>query len=123
MLIGESSDRYRAIFALGPVASASQYGGDYIYCDTNNAQEMRLRSPIRWLNFVKSPMFVIEGEDGNWNGAVEAMKDANMNPDIKFFKVDGYGHFNVIAPVAEKLADQIMRGKIDLPANSFDNLK
>ena len=123
MLVGESTDRYRAIFSLGPVASASQYGGDYIYCDTNNAREMLLRSPVAWMHCVKSPMFVIEGEEGNWDGAVEAMKFGNTNPGIKFFKVDGYGHFNVIAPVTEKLADQIMRGKVDLPPDSFNDLK
>ena len=123
MLIGESTDRYRAIFSLGPVASAAQYGGDFIYCDTNNAREMKLRSPIDWMHCVNSPMFVIEGENGNWDGAVENMKFDNTNPDIKFFKVDGFGHFDVIAPVAEKLADQIMRGKIDLSPNSFSDLK
>ena len=32
MLVGECSDRYRAIFALGPVA-AQQYGGEMVYCD------------------------------------------------------------------------------------------
>ena len=102
MLIGEVSDRYRAIFALGPVAAASQYGGEYIYCDTNSDQEMRLRSPINWMHCVNSPMFVIEGEEGNWDGAVETMKFDNTNPDIKFYKVDGFDHFSVIGPVAEK---------------------
>ena len=126
MLIGASTDRYRAIFALGPVASVSQYGGDYVYCDADESRdgrEMELRSPINWLHCVANPMFVIEGEEGNWEGAVQVMKFDNTNPDIKFFKVDGYDHFNVIGPVVEKLADQIMRGKIDLPPDSFEDLK
>ena len=33
MLVGACSDRFRAIFSLGPVAAAAQYGGDFVYCD------------------------------------------------------------------------------------------
>ena len=123
MLIGESTDRYRAVFSLGPVASAAQYGGDFVYCDNNDDRELQLRSPMAWMHCVKSPMFVIEGEQGNWDGAVAVMKSENTNPAIKFFKVDGFDHFNVIAPVAEILADQIVRGKVELSPNSFDKLK
>ena len=123
MLIGESTDRYRGIFSLGPVAGAAQYGGDYVYCDINDNREMKLRTPMEWMHCVNSPMFVIEGEQGNWDGAVATMKARNTNPNIKFFKVDGFDHFNVIAPVAEILAEQIMNGKVELSEKSFDQLK
>ena len=123
MLIGECTDRYRGIFSLGPVAAIGQYGGQFVYCDTNNEQEMELRSPISWMHCVKSPMFVLEGEEGNWDGAVEVMAEENLNPKIQFFKVDGFDHFSVIAPITEMLADQIVGGEIQITQQMVDGLR
>lgn len=114
MLVGACSDRFRAIFSLGPVAAAEQYGGDYVYCDPKDEDEMRLRSPIYWMHCVKSPMYVFEGEDGNWDGAIEIMADENSNPMIQFLKIPGHDHFSVIAPLAEMLASQIVAGQINV---------
>ncbi|QDV23754.1 alpha/beta hydrolase family protein [Aureliella helgolandensis] len=124
MLVGACSDRYRAIFSLGPVAVASQYGGDYVYCDPNDQDEMRLRSPRYWLHCVKNPMYVIEGaENGNWDGAVEVMAAENSNPNIHFLKVSGHDHFSVIAPLAEKLANQIMRQEVHVTQQTVRDLQ
>ncbi|RCS55983.1 peptidase [Bremerella cremea] len=123
MLVGECSDRYRGIIALGPVASVVQYGGEYVYCDPNDTNEMQLRSPLYWLHCVKSPMFVFEGENqGNWDGSIEVMAKANTNPQIEFWKVPGHDHFSVIAPVAELLAPQIIQGKIEVTQQMVDAL-
>jgi dipeptidyl aminopeptidase/acylaminoacyl peptidase len=123
MLVAALSDRYRATFALGPVASASEYGGDYLYCDPQDQAEIRLRSPIFWLHSVKSPLYVFEGgRNGNWD-VIELMKGRNSNPKIQFFKVDGHDHFSVIAPLAEKLADQIISGKINVTSATVMNLR
>ena len=123
MLIGECTDRYRGIFSLGPVAAVGQYGGQFVYCDTNNESEMQLRSPIHWMHCVKSPMFVLEGEKGNWDGAVEVMAAENTNPKIQFFKAAGFDHFNVIAPITEMLADQIVGGQIEITQQMVDRLR
>lgn len=123
MLVGACSDRYRAIFSLGPVAAAEQYGGEYVYCDPNNEDEMRLRSPIYWMHCVKSPMYVLEGEDGNWDGAIEVMAKQNSNPKIQFYKIAGHDHFSVIAPLAEQLASQIVQGQINLTQQSLQGLR
>ena len=123
MLVGACSDRYRAIFALGPVAGAEQYGGKFVYCDPNDEEEMRLRSPLYWLHCVDSPMYVMEGERGNWDGAIEIMAAANANPKIKFLKIAGHDHFSVIGPLVEKLADQIVRGKVDVTAQTVRGLR
>ena len=123
MWVGASTVRYQAVFSLGPVASVDQYGGDYVYY-AQTKREITLRSPIEWLHCISKPMLVIEGEEGNWDGAVVQMKFANTNPDVKFFKVNGFGHFDVIAPVTEELADRIMRGKLDgITQQTFDELK
>lgn len=122
MLVAAQTDRYKAVFALGPVASAKQYGGDYVYCP-NTITEMHYRSPINWLHCVKNPMYVMEGAiDGNWEGAIDVMAEENTNPNIKFFKVNGHDHFSVIAPVAEKLAEQIVKGEVKVTKKMLKNL-
>lgn len=123
MLVAASSDRYRAIFSLGPVASAGQYGGDYVYCDLADESEIRLRSPILWLHCVHSPLYVFEGaERGNWD-AVQMMAKTNSNPRIQFFKVPGHDHFSLIAPLAEKLAEQIVQGKVNVTPDMVQGLQ
>jgi dipeptidyl aminopeptidase/acylaminoacyl peptidase len=123
MLVGAYSDRYRAIFSLGPVASPAQYGGKFVYCDPNNEKEMGLRSPIFWLNSVKTPMYVFEGaENGNWD-AIQLMNAKNTNSKIQFFKVSGHDHFSVIAPLTEKLAAQIVQGDLNITQQTVQGLR
>ncbi len=123
MLVGAYSDRYRAIFSLGPVAGAAQYGGDFVYCDPNDEMEMVLRSPILWLHGVKTPMYVFEGaEDGNWD-AIELMVAENSSPHIQFFQIPGHDHFSVIAPLTEKLADQIVKGQVNITQQMLQGLR
>jgi dienelactone hydrolase len=122
MVVAECSDRYKAVFALGPVAVASQYGGDFIYCDPLDQREIALRSPLPWLHCVKSPLYVFEGASrGNWD-AIQLMADANTNPQIHFFKVPGHDHFSIIAPLAEKLAAQIVQGQINITEQTVRGL-
>ena len=124
MLTGECSNRYRAIFSLGPVADARQYGGNFVYCDVNNEKEIELRSPFYWLHCVKSPMYVFEGaEQGNWDGAIGNMADTNSNPNIHFFKVPSHNHFSVIAPLTEELAAQIVKGQINITQQTVQGLR
>lgn len=123
MLVGEYSDRYRAVFALGPVAAANHYGGEYLYCDPNDDEEVRLRSPVFWLHGVKSPMYVFEGgERGNWE-SIQLMANENSNPNIQFFKIPGHDHFSIIAPLAELLAEQIVAGAVNVTEQDIKELR
>lgn len=122
MLVGACSDRYRAIFSLGPVALAEHYGGEFVYCDVNDAKEMALRSPVFWLQSVKSPMYVFEGaKNGNWQ-SIQMMVRQNSNPQLQFYRVPGHDHFSVIAPLTEKLASQVAQGKIDITQQTVQGL-
>lgn len=123
MLVGAASDRYRAIFALGPVAFANQYDGEYVYGDTSNRTEVVVRSPSFWLDSIQSPMYVIEGDTGgNWN-TIRSMLKKNKNPQIRFLKIPKQTHFSVIAPVAEKLAPQIIAGQVTLTEADAETIK
>lgn len=122
MVVAACSDRFKAVFALGPVAAPSQYGGAFLYCNVRDKTEIALRSPILWLHCVKSPMYVVEGgNDGNWD-AIEAMVKNNSNPQIRFFKAPRHDHFSVIAPFTELVAQQIVNGKIAITQQSVNQL-
>lgn len=123
MLVAASTNRYRAVFSLGPVASPIQYGGDFLYCDPNDREEIILRSPAFWLHSVKTPLYVFEGaRNGNWD-AIQPMVNENSNPNIKFFKIPGHDHFSVIAPLTEKLADQIASGQVNITQQTLQGLR
>lgn len=123
MLVGACTDRYRAIFSFGPVATADQYGGQFVYCDLKNEDEIILRSPLYWLHSVKSPMYVLEGGgDGNWD-AIQEMAAVNENAKIQFFRIPGHDHFSVLAPATEKLAEQINSGQLSITQQTFAGLR
>ncbi|MFO1062261.1 MAG: prolyl oligopeptidase family serine peptidase [Pirellulales bacterium] len=122
MLVAEATDRYQAVFAFGPVSSIDEYGGDFVYCDPKNKEELMLRSPLFWLPEVTRPLFVIEGSTGNWQ-SIKRMVRLNGNARIQFIRVAGHDHFSILAPATEKLASGIVRGKLDFTAADFQNLK
>ncbi|WP_146565332.1 alpha/beta hydrolase family protein [Posidoniimonas corsicana] len=123
MLVGESTDRYRAVFSLGPVATPYHYGGDYLYCDPEDDEELTVRAPIVWLHCVKRPMYVFEGgERGNWE-SIQLMAADNTNPNVRFLRVPGHDHFSVIAPLAEVLAEQIVQGQIEVDEQLVSDLQ
>lgn len=122
ILVAESSDRFKAVFSLGPVALVSHYGGEYVYCDPDNEREIALRSPLPWLHCVKSPLYVFEGADGgNWE-SIEMMEDVNSNPLIHFFPLGNHDHFSIIAPLTERLASQIIQGQVNVSAETLRGL-
>jgi acetyl esterase/lipase len=107
MLVAESSTRFRAVFAFGPVTDVRNYGGKFVYHDASNKREAELRAPSRWLDSVKRPLFVIDGVEGN----IEDLRDMearNRNSLVKFFSVPGKGHFEVLAPANELIASKIL---------------
>jgi dipeptidyl aminopeptidase/acylaminoacyl peptidase len=109
MLVAESSDRFRAAFAFGPVHDVRGYGGDYAPFDHSNPEEYVLRAPARWLGSVRSPLFVIEGADQPSNGqAVQLMARLSKNPQIQILLVPGYSHFSILAPANDLIAAKLL---------------
>ncbi len=110
MLVAECSDRYRAVFAFGPVEKVNGYGRQYLPFDTSNRQEVELRSPGSWLDSIKNPTFVFEGAiKSNSNiGPVKAMAAISNNPKIRFVPVAKANHFSVLAPTTRLIAAKIL---------------
>ena len=111
MLVAEVSDRFRATFSFGPVDDPRGYPNQYFVNDRSNAREMELRTPSNWLDSVRRPLFVLEGDDPRSSnaGALYLMSGISANPLIRFLAVKGFDHFSVLAPVNELIAAKILR--------------
>lgn len=107
ILVAETSARFRAVFAFGPVEDVRGYGGRFVYHDPSNPREAELRAPGLWLDSVRSPLFAIEATGGNID-SLRAMQTSNRNPMIRFIEVPGKTHFSVLAPTNEVIASKIL---------------
>lgn len=107
LLTAECTDRFRAVFAFGPVADVRDYGGEHVHFDTTDEREFELRAPRLWLKSVRTPVFVIEGAAGNIHSLRE-LQDASDNPQLRFLAVQGADHFTVLAPVNRAIARKLL---------------
>ena len=107
MLVAETTDKFRAVFALGPVADAQAYGSDgpFVLAD---AREARVRSPVYFMATIRTPTFVIEGSASpNARSLPDFARAAGAAP-VKTFTVRGASHFSALAPVTTLLARKML---------------
>ena len=121
LLTAESSGRFRATFAFGPVDDVESYGVDSLPFDTANPREAQLRAPGRWLGSVTSAVFVLEGTTGKSNiGALRAMKAASTNARIAFVPVEGADHFSALQPTTTLVARKILADQGETTSITLD---
>ena len=106
LLASEYADNFRAVFSFGPVDNLRTYQSPEFVFDKGSNQEYKLRSPIHWLKEIKSPVFVIEGEEGNAD-CLRNIEKKSDNENISCYIVDHADHFSVLAPVTRLLAQKI----------------
>lgn len=106
LLASEYTDKFRAVFAFGPVDEVKYHNNTQFTFDTGNQEEYRMRSPINWLKDVKSPTYLIEGEGGNAKN-LKAIQEKSANDNIHCYIVDDADHFSVLAPITRLLAEKI----------------
>ena len=119
LLAVESTSRFRAAFALGPVADARQYGDSG--CISMNApeSEWKPRAPVEFLNEITTTTLVIEGSAGN--AAVFPMMKARVgSAPVRFVTIPDATHFTCIAPGTELLAKAVLADTGPTPA--FDSI-
>ena len=105
LLAAEQTTMFRAVFSFGPVSNPKDYGeicGTKILPD----DEAYVRAPIEFIEHLRSPTWVIEGEDGNAVALHELAKYANGN--VRFVLVPGLDHFAVLRPGSEVVARAIL---------------
>ncbi len=122
LLAGAYSNKFRAVFSLGPVAHIESYGGDVVYSDPANEKENKLRSPVEWLDSIQTPMYVFEGEGGNVD-SLRIMEKENENPKVHFFVIPDHNHFSVIAPLTDFLGKQVNKDVLEITPETLKNLK
>ncbi|HWB60956.1 MAG TPA: prolyl oligopeptidase family serine peptidase, partial [Chthoniobacteraceae bacterium] len=109
MLVAESSDRFRAVFAFGPIDDVRHYDPKELGFDLSDPRESDLRSPVKWLQGIRTPVFALEGTDKPSNiGPLKTMAGASRNPLAHFIPVRGATHFTILAPVTSIIAQKIL---------------
>ena len=106
LLCAASSNRFRAVFAFGPVDDISGYGQEILPFDINDSNELALRNPENWLHAIKCPTFAFEGSGGNAGSLLNLVRQ-NDNPFFHGHVVPGFDHFNVLGPVNELVAKKV----------------
>ena len=108
-MAAEASDRFRGVFAMGPVASIRDYGDASCVSDMALAREARLRSPIEYIERTLSRTFIIEGADSPSNAHVLPLFHRYQGTaPIDIVEVPGLTHFSVLAPATEVVARAIV---------------
>jgi len=107
ILVAAASPRFRAVFSFGPIDNVERYGPAYLPFDRAIRKELELRSPIHWLHTIECPVFVFEGAKGNAD-ALKEMSATSKNANLRFFLVRKANHFNLLAPLNERIARKIL---------------
>lgn len=124
LLAAELSDRFRGVFAFGPVYDIREYR-DLLPVPITDADQARVRSPGYWLSSIRTPVFVFEGAAGGNTEDLRDLAKDNRNPLAKFWAVDRATHFTILAPVTALVAKKIVADegaatKIDFTQRELD---
>jgi dipeptidyl aminopeptidase/acylaminoacyl peptidase len=128
-LVAERSDRYRAVFAFGPIAAVGNYGVDKLPFDYKDKRELILRSPVVWMRTTQSRLIIIEGAARSSNiDSLRKMASLPHNDKVEFHEVPDLNHFSVLAPATKMIADKLKgdvdpAGKVEFTDADFANLK
>jgi dipeptidyl aminopeptidase/acylaminoacyl peptidase len=109
LLVAESTARFRAIFAFGPVADIRSYAQmlPLPYLDDN---ETRLRSPMNFTGAIQTPTFAIEGTAPPVTNAAALpplLEHVGKAP-LTTIAVPGANHFSLLAPATALIAKKIL---------------
>lgn len=107
LLASEHSDVFRAVFCFGAVDDIRYHNNSQFTFDTEDEMEYTMRSPIHWLDDVKSPTFLIEGSDGN-SDSLKNIQSSSTNDSIHCYLLEGSDHFAPLGPITPLLARKIL---------------
>lgn len=107
LLAAEYTDKFRAVFGFGAVDKIEYHNNSQFTFDTDNEEEYKMRSPIYWLDSVKTPTFLIEGSEGN-SSNLKNIERTSDNDNIHCYIMKGQDHWSVLAPLTGVLAQKIL---------------
>jgi dienelactone hydrolase len=109
LLVAEATNRFRAVFSLGPASSAYNYEEDNYFFDTSDERELKLRSPILFLHSIQTPTFIIEGaEEPTRRLECIELAEAAGDAPVTTLIVPDADHYDIVAPLTKRLAGKIM---------------
>jgi dipeptidyl aminopeptidase/acylaminoacyl peptidase len=109
LLVAESTQLFRAVFAFGPVASVAGYGAEDLPFDVAAEREVALRAPSLYMGAIRSPTLVIEGSEQPSNALdFLALRRRVGSAPVTFHPVSGASHFSVLAPLTRLLAAKVV---------------
>ena len=107
LLAAEYTDKFRAVFGFGAVDKIEYHNNSQFTFDTDNKEEYKMRSPVYWLDSVKTPTFLIEGSEGN-SASLRNIDRTSENDNIHCYIMKGQDHFSVLAPLTRVVAQKIL---------------
>jgi len=116
LLVAESTDRFRAVFAFGPVGNVKSYDKEATF-DVSDEKEVRLRSPMNFVSAIRTPTFIFEGTVPPSNaGALPYLTPKDGLSPVHTYRVAGVSHFSILSPVTALLARKITqeKGNVDV---------
>jgi acetyl esterase/lipase len=116
LLAAESSSRYRAVFAFGPVGDMRNYGSSSCVPASASAAELKARAPMEFLGEIVSPTFIIEGMQSGNGALFPYLRRKAGKADIHFVEVAGGTHFTTLAPGCDVIAKAILADNGPTPA-------
>ena len=116
LLAAESTSRYRAVFAFGPVGDMRNYGNSACMPAGSSEAEYKARAPMEYLSEIVSPTFIIEGMKGGNGAILPFLRRKAGKADIHFVEVAGGTHFTTLAPGCDVIAKAILADSGPKPA-------
>jgi alpha/beta superfamily hydrolase len=110
LLVAAATNKFAGVLSLGPVSDPADYGESAQLHDRNNPKEAALRSPINFINKIRIPTLIVEGEQGNYFSLIE-MSSANDNNYVRIVAIQGADHFNHLAKSNDMIAAAIIKGE------------
>lgn len=115
LLAAESTSRYRAVFAFGPVGDTRYYSKSCMPAGSSEA-EYKARAPMEYLGEIVSPTFIIEGMKSGNGAMFPFLRRKAGKADIHFVEVAGGTHFTTLAPGCDVIAKAILADNGPKPA-------
>lgn len=108
LLVVESSQRFRAVFAFGPASSVTGYPADELAFDRSDAREVRVRSPVYFTAGIQTPTWAIEGAEPPSNASALRVLAKGAPTSLRLLVVPAHNHFSLLAPATAVIAQKIL---------------
>jgi hypothetical protein len=109
LLVAESSDHFRGVFAFGPAPSGLILDArGMLPYPQDDLREVAVRSPGFWLHSIRSPVYIIQGLQFPSSSPFSPPPDRPQNPMVHFLLVRNASHNAVLAPVTALIAQKII---------------